>query len=143
MNKQKISTAEQKMDDYISLKQAGEISGYHPDYLSSLIRSEKLPGKKIGKTWMTTEKAIRDYLATKEYTSVANYFYSFKIPQILIGLGLLILLGSAVYLAFQPAAYQRLSGDWGTKVKESEQGGAKITTYADDNGNIEISTQPK
>lgn len=46
-------------DAFITLRQAGRMSGYHPDYLSSLIRSGRLGGRKIGKTWVTSEAEVR------------------------------------------------------------------------------------
>ena len=54
---------EEKKNQYISLKQASLISGYHPDYLGFLIRKGKIEGMKVGKTWLTTEKAVLDYLS--------------------------------------------------------------------------------
>ena len=54
----------------ISLNQASKISGYHQDYLSSLIRKNELKGEKIGNSWFTTEEEIRKYLAEKEKSSI-------------------------------------------------------------------------
>lgn len=50
---------------YITLKEASQISGYSPDYLGQLIRKGKLEGKQVylNVAWMTTEDAVRDYLA--------------------------------------------------------------------------------
>jgi len=52
---------------HISLKEAAELSGYTQDYLGQLIRSGKLPGKKVyvNVAWMTTEEDLREYLAAK------------------------------------------------------------------------------
>jgi len=64
---------------YISLKQARQIFGYHPDYLSQLIRKGKLKAKRIGRDWFITEKAIKSYLNTKN-----NKFFPLdKIDKIL------------------------------------------------------------
>ena len=51
-------------NEYISLKDAAKISGYSADYVGQLIRSGKLPGKQVflNVAWMTTEKAILEYL---------------------------------------------------------------------------------
>ena len=48
---------------YISLKEAGKISGYAPDYIGWLIRNGKIRGRKVysGFSWQTTEKALRNY----------------------------------------------------------------------------------
>jgi hypothetical protein len=48
--------------EYITLRVASRISGYNPDYLSSLIRTGKLKGRKVGKSWMTTARNVEDLL---------------------------------------------------------------------------------
>jgi excisionase family DNA binding protein len=45
----------------LTLKEASEMTGYHTDYLSQLIRSGKLRGEKIGRTWVTTRRAVTEY----------------------------------------------------------------------------------
>lgn len=47
---------------FISLKEAAQISGYNQDYLGSLIRKGEIQGKKIGRSWLTTEEEIQGYL---------------------------------------------------------------------------------
>jgi hypothetical protein len=56
-----------KTKDYISLKEASEISGYSPDYVGQLIRAGKLQGKQVFQqvVWVTTEKDLRAYMDTK------------------------------------------------------------------------------
>lgn len=51
-------------DAYISLKEAGEISGLAPDYVGQLIRSGKLPGKQVFSNiaWVTTKEAVEAYV---------------------------------------------------------------------------------
>ena len=49
--------------DLISLQEASEFSGLTTGYLRRLIRQNNLWGKKIGRNWVTTEQAIRQYLA--------------------------------------------------------------------------------
>ncbi len=53
-----------KENDYISLKEASEISGYSADYIGQLIRAGKLSGKQVfsNVVWVTTESAIREYI---------------------------------------------------------------------------------
>ncbi len=48
----------------ISLREAAELTGYHPDYLSQLIRKNKLAGEQVGRTWLTTKEAVDAYLLT-------------------------------------------------------------------------------
>ncbi len=52
------------MPKYITLKEAGELSGYAPDYIGQLIRQGKLPGKQVYSSvaWLTTAEAVREYL---------------------------------------------------------------------------------
>lgn len=46
----------------LSLNQASKISGYHPDYLSALIRKGEIKGEKVSGSWFTTEEEIKDYI---------------------------------------------------------------------------------
>lgn len=50
--------------EFISLKEAAQISGYSSDYVGQLIRSGKLPGKQVfsNVAWMTTKDAVLAYL---------------------------------------------------------------------------------
>jgi len=54
---------EPSLGDLISLREAAKISGLSQPHLSLLIRQGKLWGEKIGRNWVTTKQAIRDYLA--------------------------------------------------------------------------------
>ena len=51
------------LDELIPLSEAAKISGLTQDYLRYLIRKKRLWGKKIGWSWVTTTKAVREYLA--------------------------------------------------------------------------------
>lgn len=44
------------------MHQASKISGYHQDYLSSLIRKNELKGEKVGNSWFTTEEEVKNYI---------------------------------------------------------------------------------
>jgi len=52
-------------NELISLKEASAISGYHPDYLSFLIRSGKLKGTKISRTWFVDKNELETFLKVK------------------------------------------------------------------------------
>lgn len=52
-----------RLEDLISLKKAAEISGLSPDHLRRLAGGGELWGVKIGRNWVTTEQAVREYLA--------------------------------------------------------------------------------
>lgn len=51
-------------ENFISLKEAAEISGYSADYIGQLIRKGKLPGKQVfsNVAWMTTREALHEYM---------------------------------------------------------------------------------
>ena len=51
------------LDDLISLSEAAEISGLSHDHLRRLAGQGELWAKKIGRYWVTTEKADREYLS--------------------------------------------------------------------------------
>jgi hypothetical protein len=53
-----------KKDEFITLKEAAEISGYAPDYIGQLIRQGKIEGKQVfsNVAWVTTEEALRSYM---------------------------------------------------------------------------------
>lgn len=46
----------------IPLNKAAKISGYHQDYLSSLIRKNEIKGTRVGNNWFTTEEEIKTYI---------------------------------------------------------------------------------
>ncbi len=52
-----------KLDELISLHEAAELCGLSQAHLAFLIRRGELWGKKIGRNWVTTAKAVREYLA--------------------------------------------------------------------------------
>ena len=141
---------------YISLKKASEISGYHPDYLSFLIRKEKIKGRRIGRDWFTTEEAIRSYLSTKRFLSIENLLFSkIKTKRIFIFALAIILIGIGAFLISNSPFYsQYISGDFVDKTElqtenlnisqfsEEDTKEVKITTYSSDSaGGIEISVQ--
>jgi excisionase family DNA binding protein len=55
---------EEAAQKLIIIAEAAELSGLSDNHLRLLIRQNKLWGTKLGRTWVTTEKAVRDYLAT-------------------------------------------------------------------------------
>jgi hypothetical protein len=64
-----------KDSNYISLKEAAELSGYSADYVGQLIREGKVHGKQIfsNVAWVTTEAAIREYVEQKGKVSHSGY----------------------------------------------------------------------
>ena len=49
-------------EDYISLAEASKLCSYSQEYLSLLARKGKLESIKIGRDWVTTRKAIKEYM---------------------------------------------------------------------------------
>lgn len=47
----------------ISLAEAAEISGLSPSHLRYLVQRRIIWGQKIGRNWVTTEEAVREYKA--------------------------------------------------------------------------------
>ena len=48
----------------ISLAEAAELSGLSAGHLRLLVSQNKLWGTKIGRNWVTTEQAVRDYIVS-------------------------------------------------------------------------------
>jgi hypothetical protein len=57
-----------KQKGFITLKEAGELAGYTPDYIGQLIRAGKIKGEQVycNVAWMTTEDEVRSYLDSKK-----------------------------------------------------------------------------
>ena len=50
-------------DELITLPEAASISGLSHSHLRKLVRTGEIWGKRFGQTWVTTEKAVNEYLA--------------------------------------------------------------------------------
>ncbi len=145
------------MPKFISLKKAAEISGYTQDHLGYLIRKKRLGGKKIGRNWFTTEKALSSYLLAKKFVAVEDIFSSerkSKLSFLFAGAIALIVVIGAVSI-FKSSVYsQTSSGDFNNKTELqkqeviiNQQGGEntqkfEITSYLlNEDGYIEIFVQ--
>lgn len=88
----------------ISLNQAAKISGYHSDYLSSLIRKGEIKGKKVGGNWFTTEEELKNYKFKQKVRHKKFALVDFMSPgrtkKIMIWAGIIFssLLVSGIYL---------------------------------------------
>ena len=51
------------LDELIPLSQAAKQYGLSPGYLRILVREGEIWGKKIGRNWVTTGAAVREYQA--------------------------------------------------------------------------------
>lgn len=59
----KNSKEHPRLDELISLREAAELSGLSTSFLRRLVSQGELLGMKVGRNWVTTEQAVREYLA--------------------------------------------------------------------------------
>jgi len=65
VNKPNGPARENDPEQLIPLSQAAELSGITQSHLRLLARQGKLWAKKLGRDWLTTEAAVKKYLATE------------------------------------------------------------------------------
>lgn len=53
-------------DDWITTAEAGAFSGYHPEHIRRLIRSEKIKARKFGIVWQVSKASLSLYLEEAE-----------------------------------------------------------------------------
>ncbi len=121
---------------YISLKEAGELSGYSSDYLGQLIRSGKLEGKQVflNVAWMTTEDAVMKYMseskggASRELSVWEKIKKNFSAPETLsnlyemvtwVVLGVFVLFGLLLFYVFAVAVDHRLETNYVQKLQQN------------------------
>jgi excisionase family DNA binding protein len=49
-------------EDWISVSDAAELSGYHPHYLRELVRNGKIEARKFGPLWQVSRASLMVYL---------------------------------------------------------------------------------
>lgn len=52
-------------DDFLSLREAAARSGISASHLRLLVRTGRVEGQRVGSYWITTEAAVRAYLANE------------------------------------------------------------------------------
>ena len=64
MSKQtaKRGSLEELTSALISVTEASQISGLSPVHVRKLVRDGQIEGVKIGRNWLTTEEAVREYM---------------------------------------------------------------------------------
>ena len=60
-------------EELISLSEAAAISGLSLKHLGLLARDGKLRARKIGRNWVTTRKAVKEYLRDSQMRSRDPY----------------------------------------------------------------------
>ena len=53
-------------DDWISISNAAERSGYTADYLRTLIRQKQIKGRKIITVWLVSHKSLDEFLKHRD-----------------------------------------------------------------------------
>lgn len=53
-------------DEWLTIQQASELSGYHAEYLRIIVRAGKLDAHKFGSVWAISRKSLLSYLQTAE-----------------------------------------------------------------------------
>ena len=61
-NTQKTSVDQPTLDELISLSEAADLSGLSPNHLRLLTSSGVIWGKKLGRNWVTTARAVEEYI---------------------------------------------------------------------------------
>ena len=56
------------LSDLITLKQASQLSGLSPSHLRLLVSRGDIWGVKLGRNWVTTFQAVKEYLAQDRRT---------------------------------------------------------------------------
>ena len=142
------------MGGLISLKEASRISGYHQDYLSYLIRSNKLPGEKIGRNWCVLEADLKIFLAKKNGANdlVTDFIQHKKIfinkPIFFIIIGFLIILFLVFYLYVTNSfKYNQYNQEFSTSKKDLNFGDFSVNTiYSENareiNSSVKITSTP-
>lgn len=53
-----------RLDELISLKEAAKLSGLSYSHIRYLARNGELNARKLGRDWVTTEQAVKKYIAS-------------------------------------------------------------------------------
>lgn len=62
-----------EQEELITLSEAAEIAKMTPEHLAHLSRKGDLRARKLGRMWVTTRKAVLDYLRDEEKRSRNPY----------------------------------------------------------------------
>ncbi len=52
--------------DWITTKQATELSGYHPEHIRELVRERKIKAQKFGEVWQVSRSSLLTYVRQSE-----------------------------------------------------------------------------
>ncbi|MFZ5904468.1 MAG: helix-turn-helix domain-containing protein [Chloroflexota bacterium] len=54
------------MEEWLTTFEAARVSGYNPDYVRQLIRSQKVQGRKWGLSWQVSRRSLEEYVQKVE-----------------------------------------------------------------------------
>lgn len=62
-----------KNEEWLTVSEAAELSGYHPEHIRRLIREGKIEAKKFSIVWQVSNSSLLNYLNNqKKVTSQSN-----------------------------------------------------------------------
>ncbi len=61
-----MEAARQMRDDWITTREAVELSGYHPVHLRMLIRNHRIKGRKYFVVWQVSRTSLLTYLEQQQ-----------------------------------------------------------------------------
>lgn len=113
--------------EFITTREAGEITGYHPDYIAALIRSGKVQGKRENRNWFVNKNDLQKHLMSKHYVPASTLVSSMNKWILVLGVTVVIVFcafGLTVYfnsaaLEKTKAAIQEVKKDLTDKVEPS------------------------
>jgi excisionase family DNA binding protein len=50
------------MEEWITVLEAASLSGYHPEYMRELIRSQRVKARKFGPLWQVSRSSLLEFL---------------------------------------------------------------------------------
>lgn len=87
----------------INLNEAAKMSGYTPDYLGYLIRQGEMKGRKVGRSWVTTEEEVNNYIFKKKVRQnelAIDYFVSRKRVRNILNITCVLLILATIIVMF-------------------------------------------
>jgi excisionase family DNA binding protein len=51
---------------WLTVNEAADVSGYHPEYVRQLIREGKVVAKKFSIVWMVSKESLLEYVKSQE-----------------------------------------------------------------------------
>ena len=62
-SRKKVSNYQPQLEELLTLQEAAELSGLSQAHLRLLVGRGEMWGRKLGRNWVTTARAVREYMA--------------------------------------------------------------------------------